>query len=96
VAGRLLVRDEAGQLPFARFPFNPGSKEEIPLGQRQDPCRFARQVFAIGLDRVRLGVDLDPGQSVVEHHVALADAAAALDGFKTAMQAEIGQAAVAE
>ena len=69
------------------------SKKEIALCQWQFRCRFAREQLAVGLDRVRLGIDLDFRQLVVVHHVGLSNVARVTHRLDALGQAHsIGQA----
>ena len=54
-------------------------EQVVALGERQHGGRLAGQELAVGADLVGLGIDREPGQRVVELHVALGQAAAAAD-----------------
>ena len=49
------------------------SEQEIPLRKRQHVGRFARQQLAVGAHFVRVGIDLDVRQRIVEDQVLLAE-----------------------
>src|SRR4051812_11189970 len=55
------------------------SKQKVPLGQRQDRRRLARQQLPVGAHLVGLGVDLYDGQRVVVNEIPLAHRAGVLD-----------------
>ena len=64
------------------------SEQEVALRHRQHLRGFADQQLSIGADFVGFGVHFNPRQRIVQHHVALADATAALHRDEFARETE--------
>src|SRR5471032_1133108 len=64
------------------------SEQRVPLRERQDRRRFAREEHTVGANLIAFRIDLELRQRVVEPHVALADIATVANDRQRLVEAE--------